>query len=106
VNGAVSIEELVTAVERALNGCRLPDLVPLEARFLALRHPGCSTAEDVTHFMNVCVVNQGDAESGGFYIYERTRGGTRFAPSLPAGADGVRRNATGARSRDRGRCRR
>ena len=85
-NGLVSIEELIAGVQRALNGCRLADLVPLEARYSRCIDFPCYAVEQVGAFMNVCVANQGDADSGGFLIYERMTGQSVFAPPLLAGA--------------------
>ncbi|HSQ00093.1 MAG TPA: hypothetical protein VL049_22950, partial [Candidatus Dormibacteraeota bacterium] len=85
-NGVVSIEELITGVQRALSGCQRADLVPLDARYSRCVDYACYAAEQIPAFMNVCVANQGDADSGGFLIYESTTGFSVFAPPLLAGA--------------------
>ncbi|MBX3027154.1 hypothetical protein KF840_19820 [bacterium] len=85
LDGSVSIEELIAAVQRALTGCRLPDLAPLEIAFSRCLRPTCYDMAQETRFMQVCVANQGASDSPGFVVVEQTGGGTGFAPPLPAG---------------------
>ena len=85
-NGLVSIAEVIMGVQRALDGCHLPDLVPLDAHYSRCVDYSCSTGEQVTHFMAVCIANQGDAESARFLVSESSTLGYTLAPALPAGA--------------------
>jgi hypothetical protein len=69
-NGTISIAELVAAVDRALNGCRAPDLVPISAAFSRCAERTCTGSSEPSLFMNVCVANQGDADAGLFYVQQ------------------------------------
>jgi hypothetical protein len=70
-NGAVTIEELIAAVARVLAGCQAPDLVPVTAHFSRCVERTCSAVEEPTHFMQVCVANQGDADAGAFNVFQQ-----------------------------------
>lgn len=70
-NGRVGIEELVLGVQRALNGCPLPDLVPVEIGPAYCLHPECRFEGAITSVMRVCVDNRGIAASGPFRVRER-----------------------------------
>jgi hypothetical protein len=84
-NGRVAIEELVLGVQRALNGCPLPDLAPVEIGFAHCLLPGCTFEGAITSFMRVCVENRGIADSGRFLVRERG-GWINWVDGLAAGA--------------------
>jgi hypothetical protein len=65
-NGSVTVAELIAALDRLLDGCRAADLVPISATFSRCIERNCHDRPP-SHFMHVCIENQGDDTAGSFY---------------------------------------
>lgn len=87
-DGVVAINELIAGVNSALGGCAggdLPDLAPVAARSVAM-NPECITdTSEIDLRLEVCVANQGTADSGPFDVVVLGEPFGRV-PGLAAGA--------------------
>jgi hypothetical protein len=85
----VRIDELVTAVQAAIQGCRreLPDLVVSSASYSGCTSPECYDPPDRVpkQFMRICVENHGNADAGPFVV-RRDREDVERLPGVPAAA--------------------
>ncbi len=70
--GFLTVNELVRAVDRALQGCHgaLPDLIPTGVAFLRCELDGCSRDPSGVprQLIAICVANRGDGDAGPFLV--------------------------------------